>query len=202
MTQALISFSAAFLFSFIGSIPPGTLNLTVIQLGLENRAKLAWRFAFAAALIEYPYAWLAIHFESLIAAPGVERNMRLIAGLVMIIFGILNYRSSAKVKPQETRGGFRRGLVMSVLNPMALPFWIAATAYLKSLRIIMLSSAAEIQLYLFGVVLGAFTLLILFAHLSAFAVRYLKNQGIVRKIPAFILMALGTYALLSLVLES
>ena len=38
--------------SFLGSIPPGTLNILVLQLGLDNKLKAALRFALAVALIE------------------------------------------------------------------------------------------------------------------------------------------------------
>ena len=35
------AFILGFIFSFIGSIPPGTLNVTVLQLGLENKKEIA-----------------------------------------------------------------------------------------------------------------------------------------------------------------
>ena len=69
--EMLQNFLFAFLFSFLGSIPPGTLNLTVLQLGIERKINIALRFAIAAALIEYPYAWLAVAFEGFITSSPV-----------------------------------------------------------------------------------------------------------------------------------
>ena len=56
-------FLIGLVFSFIGSIPPGTLNLAVLQLGMEYKIKTALRFSLAVAIIEYPYAWIAVVFE-------------------------------------------------------------------------------------------------------------------------------------------
>ena len=76
--EMLQAFLMAFVFSFLGSIPPGTLNLTMVRLGLEHKMTIAWRFALAAALIEYPYAWLALLFEDWItSSPAVIQNFKL-----------------------------------------------------------------------------------------------------------------------------
>ena len=76
--------------SFIGSIPPGTLNILVLQMGLENKIKTAMRFILAVAIIEYPYAWIAVEFEDLItSSPMVKQNFKLLAAVVMLALGIL-----------------------------------------------------------------------------------------------------------------
>src|SRR5688572_5925833 len=133
--DVLQNFFLAFIFSFLGSIPPGTLNLTVLQLGLDKKINIAWRFAAAAALIEYPYAWLAVAFKNYITtSPVILDNFKLISAVVMITLGALNIWSAQRPtvfteKFQES--GFRRGIVLSILNPLAMPFWIAVTAYLS-----------------------------------------------------------------------
>ena len=45
-------FFVGLVFSFLGSIPPGTLNLCVLQLGLEKKVGAALRFALAVSIIE------------------------------------------------------------------------------------------------------------------------------------------------------
>ena len=77
--HVLIPFILSFFWSFIGSIPPATINLTVVQLGLEGKTNLAWRLALGAAIIEYPYAWIAVKLEDMItASPLVISNFQLI----------------------------------------------------------------------------------------------------------------------------
>ena len=122
--------------SFIGSIPPGTLNLAVLQLGMEQKIKTALRFALAVSIIEYPYAWIAVVFEDWVtASPVIVDNFQLITAIVMIAIGVFSIWSARKPSEFSVRfneSGFRRGLVLSILNPMAIPFWVAYTAFLKS----------------------------------------------------------------------
>lgn len=194
----LQNFLFAFLFSFLGSIPPGTLNLTVLQLGIEKKMNIAWRFAIAAALIEYPYAWLAVTFEGWItSSPVILDNFKLISAIVMIFLGVVNIWSAQKPtvfvkKFQES--GFRRGVILGVLNPLAMPFWIAITAYLKIQGWITLSTQGELHSYLFGISLGAFTILITIAYLAKRMVTAYEPGSKVKLIPGVVLLLLGVYA--------
>lgn len=196
----VITFLLAFATSFVGSIPPATINLSVVQLGLENRMNIAWRFASAAALVEYPYAWLAIKFESLItSSPVVLENFQLITAVVMLTLGALNLWSAEKPSNFTKRfndSGFRRGLILGLLNPLALPFWIGFTAYFKSQHWITLSTALELHAYLIGVSTGAFLLLMLLAFLAKKIVSNFENNTWLKRIPGLAMVTLGIYSLL------
>jgi threonine/homoserine/homoserine lactone efflux protein len=197
--EALITFFIAFFFSFIGTIPPGTLNLTIIGLGLEHRLSTAWRFALAAAIIEYPYAWLAVEFEALItSSPVITDNFQIITAAVMIVLGIFSLWSSKKPSAFAKRfqeSGFRRGVLLALLNPLALPFWVAMTAYLKSQQWVDLDTGSELHFYLLGVSLGSLTLLILLAYLARKVVSQFQGNTFLKKIPGITLFILGAYAL-------
>lgn len=197
--ELLLTFAIGFFFSFVGSIPPGTLNLSIVQLGLEHRLDVAWRFALAAALVEYPYAWLAIRFENFItSSPAITENIQLFSAIVLIILGIFHLWSARKVGSVNKEigvSGFRRGLLLSILNPMALPFWIGVTAYLKSNGLITLNTNLEVQSYLIGVSSGGFTLLIMLAYLARTMVRHFQQNTFLKQIPGATLLLLGIYGL-------
>lgn len=199
--EVLLSFLVAFGFSFIGTIPPGAINLSIIQLGLDHKISTAWRFALAASIIEYPYAWLAIKFENLItSSTHITENFQLITGIVMIILAVFTFWSSNKTSSLATRfreSGFRRGLFIALLNPQALPYWVALTAYIKSQGWITLSTTTEIHAYLLGVSLGTLALLMVFAYLAKQVVRYFQGNTFLNKIPGFTLLVLGVYAVIT-----
>lgn len=203
--NALHTFLIAFIFSFLGSIPPGTLNLTMLRLGLEHKMNIAWRFAFGAAIVEYPYAWLALLFEDWItSSPVIINNFKLISALVMITLGALTIRTARK--PVDTvapvrESGFRKGLLLGILNPLALPFWIGITAYLKSQGWVTLSTSQEVHSYLLGISLGALGLLITVTHLARKATNIFSPQGKIRFIPGGVLLVLGAYALVEYLLS-
>lgn len=189
----------AFIFSFLGSIPPGTLNLSILQLGIEEKMNIAWRFSLAAALVEYPYAWIAVKLSTVIQnSPIITEYFELIGAVVMITLGVLNLYSSQKpasVASKFQQSGFRRGILLSILNPLVLPFWVGITAYLQSQQWIDVSSTKNLHAYLLGVSLGALTLLISVAYLAKKVARHFKNNIWLRRIPGITLLMLGVYSL-------
>lgn len=194
-------FLAGFVFSFLGSIPPGTLNLAVLQLGLEHKIKIALRFSLAVAIIEYPYAWIAVVFESWVtSSPVVVENFQLITAVVMTLIGGFTLWSARKPSDFSVRfnaSGFRRGIVLSILNPMAIPFWIGITAYLKAQGWIDLGTPLLLHSYVFGTSIGVIALLILFIFLAKRLSVYVKDNRYVKLIPGFTLLALGIYAFIN-----
>ncbi|HEX7017174.1 MAG TPA: LysE family transporter [Cyclobacteriaceae bacterium] len=197
------AFAIAFAFSFIGSVPPGTINLTVLQLGLEKKFAIALRFGVAAALVEYPYGWIAVKFAALIlSTPAIVTNFQLITGIVMVALGVFNLWSASKPSTFSVRfnnSGFRRGLLLGILNPMAIPYWIAMTTYCKSQGWVDLDTNFELQGYLIGVVLGGLTLLIILVYLASKIAPLFRHQGILKRVPGVVLLGLGIYAFAKLI---
>lgn len=195
-----MNFIFSYLFSFLGSLTPGTINLSAVQLGLDKKTHLAWRLATAAAIMEYIYAWIAVEFESYITSrPWVITNFQLIAAIVMLTLGTLSIISVSKPsKFSEKLGnsGFRRGFILGILNPLSMPFWIGITAYLKSQNWISFDNALQLHSYLLGVSAGVFTLLLTVAHLAKKVVAFMEHRKTaLMKIPGYLMLALGTYAL-------
>ena len=191
-------FLAGLIFSFLGSIPPGTMNLAILQLGLEHKIKIALRFSIAVALIEYPYAWIAVVFENWVtSSPVIIENFQLITAIVMTVIGVFTIWSARKPSDFSVKfnqSGFRRGLVLSVLNPMAIPFWIGITAYLKAQGWIDLSATTLLHSYLLGTSVGVLLLLILFTFLAKRLSHYVSDNKVVKFVPGVTLLVLGLYA--------
>jgi threonine/homoserine/homoserine lactone efflux protein len=191
-------FLIGLLFSFLGSIPPGTLNLCVLQLGLEKKKGAALRFALAVSIIEYPYAWIGVQFEYWItASPQIIDHFQLITATVMVLMGLLNMTAARRTTPLVQRineSGFRRGLVLSILNPMAIPFWIGVTAYLKAQGWINLSTTGLLHSYILGTSIGAMLLLSLFTFLADRLAGYIQHHRWIKLVPGITLLLLGLYA--------
>jgi threonine/homoserine/homoserine lactone efflux protein len=195
---AILNFLQGFFFSFIGTIPPGTINLTIVQLGLEKKISVAWRFAIAASVMEYPYAWIAVEFAEMItASPMIVENMQLITAIIMTVLGILTLWSASKptkLTSALSESGYMKGIILSILNPLAIPFWVGATAYLDSLNWIELSTPLRLQSYLIGLCLGTFVILMLMAFLAKKIISQFQQSSWIGKIPGITLIILGIYA--------
>jgi threonine/homoserine/homoserine lactone efflux protein len=196
--EAAYTFLVAFLCSFIGTVPPGTLSLTIVELGLKGKIDIAWRMAIAAALIEYPYAWVAVEFQELLTRSlKWTHSFHLVSALVMVTLGVFSLWSASRPSSLSRRfeaSGFRKGIVLSLLNPLAIPFWMALTTYLKTYGWVDLSTGMEIHAYLLGVSLGTLALFMLLAYLSKSLVSNLTSNAVLQRTPGTVLILLGLYA--------
>jgi threonine/homoserine/homoserine lactone efflux protein len=196
--EVITTFGIAFCLSFVGTIPPGTISLTVVGLGLKRRINAAWRMALAAALIEYPYAWIAVAFQGfLVQSLEFTHHFHLYSGLVMVLLGVFSLVTAARPSKFSQRfehSGFRKGMVLGLLNPLAIPFWMAMTAYLKSHGWVDLSNNYEIHAYLLGVSAGTLVLFMLLAYLARSVVSHFQTNGFLQKTPGVLLILLGLYS--------
>lgn len=198
----IVIIAIAFVFSFLGSIPPGAINLSVLQLSVEGHFKAALRFAIAAAIVEFPYAFLAVKFQAyLLSSPIIIDNIKLIAAVVMLLLGFINLYNSKNTNTNRTlerlkQSGFRKGIIISILNPLAIPFWVGVTAYLDGIGWVSLQQSKEILIYVSGISLGTFALLFLVALLGNKISSLLNTDSwMVRYIPGIVYILLGLYAL-------
>lgn len=195
----------AFTISYIGSIPPGTINVSVMQLSILKKHRAAIFFALAATLVEFIYAGITVQFHIFLNNnETISSYFQIITAVALIGLGMFNLfsKSSSKtVKVNEElkgRHGFGRGLILGLLNPMSIPFWLAITTYLENDGLVDLHGFG-FWAYLIGLSIGTFCLLL---TINASGKRFTKisdNHFIVHKVPGFILLGLGVYFLLKLV---
>ncbi|MEM7298762.1 MAG: LysE family transporter, partial [Bacteroidota bacterium] len=129
----------AFVVSYVGSIPPGTINVSVMQLSMLRKHRAAIFFAFAASAVEFIYAGITVQFHILLNSnESLAKYFQIITSVALIALGLWNIFSkststSVKVDTKLTgRHGFARGALLGILNPMTIPFWLAITTYLEN----------------------------------------------------------------------
>jgi threonine/homoserine/homoserine lactone efflux protein len=192
--------------SFIGSLPFGIINMTTAHTAIRKGLTAALWFAFGASLVEFLQVLIALKFTWIITEnPTTERALQTIS--ILVFFGAGAYfLFFAKSKPPSTKPetpGKRRhellkGMLVSTLNVMAIPYWIfygtllSAQGWLEKDNDLVLVFAA-------GTVLGTFSLLALYALLGDKILR--KSEQVTRWVNKFIglvLFGFGVYQLWSL----
>lgn len=187
----------AFFVSYLGSIPPGTINVTTMQYAVLNQSKNAFYFALGAALTEFLYAGLTVRFQLFLSETTIFSNyFQLISGIAMLVLGIVNLTAkSSKInlakQPIPKRDGFKKGIILSVINPLTIPFWLAITAYLQVNGLIRLEGLF-FWYYLVGISSGTFGLLLTVRAIGAKFQHFAENHFLVHQIPgvSFALMGL------------
>lgn len=192
-------FLISFGISLLGTIPPATINITVMQLSLTKRAKNAFYLTLGAAIIDTTYAALAVQIQIYLAGQLEFTNyFYLIAACVLLVLGIFSIRSrtiSAEVEIKDSgKSGFLKGVVLGVLNPLAMPFWLGVTTYLQINGLINLMGV-NYWGYILGVFLGEVTLLLIIIKVGGRFTRVADNRTIVNVIPGvvFVFLALVNF---------
>ncbi|MEM6644037.1 MAG: LysE family transporter [Bacteroidota bacterium] len=199
------SFCIAFIVSYLGSIPPGTINVSVMQLSILRRHRAAIFLSLAACLVEFIYAGITVQFQLYLNQnPEIAYYLRLVTAIALIGLGAINLlirsQNEAIQVDEKLKGrhGFLRGLILGFLNPMTIPFWLAITTYLESERWVALDGSGY-WFYLLGLTVGTFMLLITINTLGKRFGKIANNQLVVRQIPGMLLLGLGLYYLLKLI---
>jgi len=195
----------AFVISYFGSIPPGTVNVSVMQLSILKKHRAAIFFSLAACLVEFIYAGITVQFHIYLNShPEITFYFQIVTAVALIGLGISNLfsrstSSSVKVDTKLTgRHGFVRGLILGFLNPMTIPFWLAITTYLENDEVVEVTGIGY-WMYLIGLSAGTFCLLLTVDALGKRFSKIADNKLIVHKIPGLILLILGGYYLLKLI---
>jgi threonine/homoserine/homoserine lactone efflux protein len=201
-------FGIAFIVSFLGSVPPGMVNVSVMQMAIKKHKRAAIFFALSASLVEFVYAGLTVKFQIFLQESTVlSYYFHFITAAALVVVGTLSLNS--KVKSQDVaskdiargREGFSRGIAIGLLNPMTIPFWLMVTAYMQNHDLIGLAGLCY-WAYLSGLTSGTFVLLLVVMWLGNRFTRIADNHLLVHKVPGFLLIGLGVYNFITWAMEA
>lgn len=182
--------------SFLGTLPFGPINLAVIKTTVDQHARAGLEFAIAASLIEILQAVLALWFGAFISSfwqanPAFE----MLLASVFILLGAAFWLRRPAIPTESgkaSRGSpFAGGLLIALLNPQAVPYWILATSVIsQSLGDEFLDSA--LAMFLSGVALGKFAALCGFVMASHLLKARLQQSGLaINRLVGIVLLAIG-----------
>lgn len=176
----IIHFLAGFIASFLGTLPFGPINLSMVDTTIKDGMKVGLRFSIAAAIVEIGQSLFAYNFGMWITQ-YLEHNIwiQLTVFLVLFAIGALFFfrkgREDADIGDKKKVSPFLKGAIIGLLNPQALPFWVAVIATLKSSAWLSFGMWDFILLFLFGVSLGKLVALLLYGKMSLFIVNRITS---------------------------
>ncbi len=98
--------------------------------------------------------------------------------------------------------GFRKGILLSIGNPLAMPFWIAVTAYLQSNKWVNFEDTS-IWTYVLGISLGTIAILMILGIVANKTGKFIDAENkLIKIIPGIVLVVLGLYSLANLYIFS
>lgn len=168
-----------FWISYVFSLPPGMISLNVLQTTIHRGLKQAALLALAAVLVEAVQSFTGVKFAEWINAhENLKLGIELFVIPVFFTMGVVNLYNGIKElrskgakgedKPKKVIGSFGRGLIVSALNPIAIPFWVGLSAVFQQEGWLDVSKNSYIIVFAVGTTLGTYACLMTYAVLSAF----------------------------------
>ena len=167
-----------------GLLAPGMLNMTAVRYAIDRGLKQGVIFSAGAALVVFIQAMIALFFaDYLNKHPHILDNLTLAGVFVffaLAVFFFLQARKKFKGERKRKKGSvFFTGVFMSSINMLAVPFYLAISAYLSSKDKLILEQP-YIVIFIVGASLGAFLLFITYAYFASYITK--KVQFIAKNI--------------------
>lgn len=180
MSELLRVFFTGMLISLLGALPLGTLNVTAMQIAVQENSRNAIQFSLGVALVEILYVRI-----SLKGMNWVMENQRIFNILewctvvLFIILAVISFLTARKSRDQKNillKNNINRfflGLTMSAINPVQIPFWFIWSTYLLSNQFLK-STAWQFNIYTAGIGAGTLAALALFIFAGKWVVNKLN----------------------------
>jgi threonine/homoserine/homoserine lactone efflux protein len=174
MLSWFLIFMLTFGISFLGSVHPGPVNLSVVQATLRRGYRTGLWLAAGGCVPEILYGLLAVRGVKLFERwPGLFETLRV--AVVPVLLGLGTWTLWRTYQPAPSRpaapddaGGrysFGRGLVLSLLNPQLLAFWVVILVWYHGYPVLRVDTAGRQVAFVAGTSLGAFGILYVYARL-------------------------------------
>lgn len=183
MKQLTKLFLSAFTISFLGSLPLGSLNLTITNISLQIGYYSALNFAIGAILVEV--LMVRLSYTAIVQLEKYKpliKKLNWVSIVVLVTLSFFFISASFKASTTYSTGSIKLeypilwGALLSFLNPLHLPFWMAWSSILKSKGLLTSQLINQIN-YLFAIALGTGLAFCLYAILGTELTTFLQNKA-------------------------
>jgi len=166
----LLTFFIGLIANFVGYIPPGNINLTLVQITINRGLKQAVHFIIAFSCVEFFFTYFIMNAaEWLSAQVNLDVAIDWVMVILFTVMGAVTWLH--RNKPTETtysdRDSIRYGILLGFLNPMQIPFWMITGTYLITHEWIVISRI-DLVIFSIGSAAGAFLCLFLYARFAKY----------------------------------
>lgn len=179
MFEIIRIFFTGLFISFLGTLPLGTLNVSAMQISVQENTRRAIFFSLGVALVEILYVrvslkgmyWVLENQQLFLILQWVTVVLFLVLAVSCFRIAWKNGSSQKNILLRNNMNRFLLGLTMSAINPVQIPFWFIWSTYLLSNKLL-LPTTLHYNLYITGIGIGTLTALAVFV----FAGRWVINK--------------------------
>ncbi|AOW21084.1 LysE family transporter [Urechidicola croceus] len=190
-----------FIVSFLGILAPSMLNMTAVKISILRGFNEAKKFAIGVAIVVLVQSYIATLFSRYLSAnPTYIDSIKKVAILVFVILSISFFLQSKKEKRKtqslnnKSKNSYAVGLLLSVINMFAIPFYVGVTTILDLYGWFDFSQL-NILLFAIGSAIGTYSLLVTYAN---FANKIqVRIKGLIKNINLILSILTGVIAVIS-----
>ncbi len=207
----LIVLFGGIFFSYIGTLPFGPINLSVVDTTLKQGRRPAIAMSITASLIEMVHVFIALRcslvFSDLIFYSSWTRWVAVCILLAIGLYFFFKVEKPKEIPPtasSQRRGAITKGAVLAVLNPQAIPFWFFGLTSMDAAGVFSLAFQRNVPLlilFLLGTAVGKFFSLSTYMLLSRMVAKRAAwiNQYVNKVIGAILILIGGIQLIVLLV---
>ncbi|MBC7615152.1 MAG: LysE family transporter, partial [Pedobacter sp.] len=205
----LLTFLIGIILNAIGYIPPGNINLTVAQLTINKGMRQALYFILSFSCVEVFFTFGMMRFARWISSDvSLDSNIsevRLgtyVDAFMIVLFIVMgtitwvNRKKMPKTKAEDNRsrkGSVFYGVLLGVLNPVQIPFWLFFGNYVI-LHDWIQTNYLSLVIFSIGSGLGSALALYGYAHFAKYIQeKFALSSHIINRAIALFLFALALY---------
>ena len=120
-----------FVLGFVGYLPLGNINLTVVQMSVSHSRKNWQLFILFAALMEFIYCFGCLYgMDRLLQQPQLIIYLGWSAAVIFLLLGLYTFLHTFKASSiSNSSSGIKRGILVAIFNPLQVPFWLIWGVY-------------------------------------------------------------------------
>jgi len=123
----------------MGYIPPGNINLTVAQLTINKGMRQAWSFILSFSCVEVCFTfgmmrfarWLSsdVNLDANINEVRISTYIDAFMVVLFVVMGTITWKHRNKIPKakddnKSKKGSVFYGMLLGILNPVQIPFWL------------------------------------------------------------------------------
>ena len=168
-----LTFFIGIVANFIGYIPPGNINLTLVQITINRGIKQALQFIIAFSCVEFFFTYGVMQGAKWLSAQA--RLDTIIDYVMIVLFGTLGIitwlnRNKRNKTTYSEHASIKYGILLGFLNPMQIPFWMVTGTYLITHEWIE-NGGFALVIFSLGSAAGAFLALFAYAKFAHYLQR-------------------------------
>lgn len=170
----VLTFFLGLMANFIGYVPPGNINLTLVRITINRGYKEAIKFITAFSIIEFFFTFCIMNTAKWLSAQvHLDVVIDWIMFTLFMVLGAITWIQ--RTKPPKTNyanhASIKYGLLLGFINPMQIPFWMICGTYLITHQWIR-DGLWDLIIFSLGSAGGSFLCLFLYARFA----RYIQSK--------------------------